>query len=109
VQLPGNILGSSLTQASTSRSVFLTAIVTYTSFTLYNNSVLAPLANALDEAADGLPALPDEEEEKPFFIPFPGTTKVVKPLPYRGSDPEWQEYIKFSKDPNLQKRIRGRS
>jgi hypothetical protein len=49
----------------------------------------------------------EEEEEKPLFIPFPGTTKQLKPQPYRGSDPEWQEFIKFSKDQELAKSVRG--
>lgn len=46
------------------------------------------------------------EANEPLFIPFPGTTREVKPRPYRGSDPEWQEFVKFSKDPELGKRIR---
>ena len=56
-----------------------------------------------------LPEPPADEEEdmKPLFIPFPGTTKQLKPVPYRGSDPEWQEYIKFSQDQKLAKRVRG--
>jgi hypothetical protein len=49
----------------------------------------------------------DEEDEDPLFIPFPGTTKQKKPEPYRGSDPEWQEFIKFSKDQALAKSVRG--
>jgi hypothetical protein len=49
------------------------------------------------------------ENQKPIFIPFPGTTKKLKPKPYRGSDPEWQEFVKFSKDRPLQNRVRGLS
>ena len=49
----------------------------------------------------------EEDEEKPLFIPFPGTTKQLKSQPYRGSDPEWQEFIKFSKDQELAKSVRG--
>lgn len=47
-----------------------------------------------------------EEDEGAWFIPFPGTTKQLKPGPYRGSDPEWQEYIKFSKDKKLGEKVR---
>ena len=47
-----------------------------------------------------------EEEQKPLFIPFPGTTKKIAPQPYRGSDPEWQEFIKFSKDQELAQSVR---
>jgi hypothetical protein len=48
-----------------------------------------------------------DEQGGSIFIPFPGTIKKIQPPPYRGSDPEWQEYVKFSKDPALGKRIRG--
>lgn len=47
-----------------------------------------------------------EEEETGLFIPFPGTTKQLKPKPYRGSDPEWQEFINFSKDKELARKVR---
>lgn len=53
------------------------------------------------------PPADEEEEDKPLFIPFPGTTKQLKPVPYRGSDPEWQAFIKFSQDQDLAKRVRG--
>ncbi|EHK96289.1 hypothetical protein M7I_7996 [Glarea lozoyensis 74030] len=48
----------------------------------------------------------DLEQEKALFIPFPGTTKQLRPKPYRGSDPEWKEFIKFSKDRSLQDKVR---
>ncbi|KAI0190948.1 hypothetical protein EV127DRAFT_511407 [Xylaria flabelliformis] len=48
----------------------------------------------------------EEAAEEPFFIPFPGFTQMVEPLPYRGSDPEWQAYIKVSKDMALLDSIR---
>ncbi|KAI1743406.1 hypothetical protein F4680DRAFT_410047 [Xylaria scruposa] len=48
----------------------------------------------------------EEAEEEPFFIPFPGFTQTVEPVPYRGSDPEWQAYIKVSKNPELLDSIR---
>ncbi|KAL5611671.1 hypothetical protein BROUX41_000751 [Berkeleyomyces rouxiae] len=51
----------------------------------------------------------DEEEEQEiegFFVAFPFTTQVYQPEPYRGSDPEWKEYIKFSKNKELQKELR---
>lgn len=48
-----------------------------------------------------------DEQGASIFIPFPGTIKQVQPPPYRGSDPEWQEYVKFSKDLALGKRVRG--
>ena len=52
--------------------------------------------------------LPEEEEEEVgIFIPFPGTTKQLQPKPYRGTDPEWQAFIKFSKDKSLGKSVQG--
>ncbi|TRX94917.1 hypothetical protein FHL15_004002 [Xylaria flabelliformis] len=48
----------------------------------------------------------EEAAEEPFFIPFPGFTKMVEPLPYRGSDPEWQAFVKVSKDVALLGAIR---
>lgn len=42
-----------------------------------------------------------------LFIPFPGTTKQLPVTPYRGSDPEWQEFIKFSQDLTAGKKVRG--
>ncbi|KAL1896044.1 hypothetical protein Cpir12675_002960 [Ceratocystis pirilliformis] len=47
-----------------------------------------------------------EHEVEGLFVAFPFTTQVYQPEPYRGSDPEWQEYIKFSKDGELQKELR---
>jgi hypothetical protein len=83
----------------------------YISFNIYAKMVLDPLARTLDDMDEsGLPDLPEddeEEEDESFFIPFPGTTKQLEPKPYRGTDPEWQEYIKFSKDQELAKRVRG--
>lgn len=59
---------------------------------------------------EGLPdATPQEKEEmdkNPFFIPFLGTTRPLPLKPYKGTDPEWQEFIKFSKNAQLQNQIR---
>lgn len=86
----------------------LTSIFTfYVCYTFYCHFVLDPLERAATEALKNMPDDDDEEEdEKPLFIPFPGTTKMIEPVPYRGSDPEWQEFIKFSRDTALSKRIR---
>ncbi|ORY57887.1 uncharacterized protein BCR38DRAFT_354178 [Pseudomassariella vexata] len=39
-----------------------------------------------------------EEDTEPLFIALPFTQKMVEPKPYRGSDPEWQAFAKFSRD-----------
>jgi hypothetical protein len=77
---------------------------------VYNRVVLDPLEEAAIEALKDMDKSVQkeiEEDDRPLFVPFPGTTKQVTPRPYRGSDPEWQEYIKFSKNQALGKRVRG--
>lgn len=69
--------------------------------------MLDPLERAAMEAMKDIPEEEEEEIHKPMFIPFPGTTKQLKPKAYRGSDPEWQEFIKFSKDQKLAQKVRG--
>ncbi|KUJ08902.1 uncharacterized protein LY89DRAFT_599142 [Mollisia scopiformis] len=81
-------------------------IVGYVCWNVYSRVILDPLDRAVVETLDSLPEEEDEEEEKPFFIPFPGTTRQLKPVPYKGSDPEWQEFIKFSKDQKLAQKVR---
>ena len=69
--------------------------------------MLDPLGRVLEEDMKDLTEEEIEEIHKPMFIPFPGTTKQLKPKAYRGSDPEWQEFIKFSKDQKLAQKVRG--
>ncbi|KAI1165704.1 hypothetical protein F5B18DRAFT_609429 [Nemania serpens] len=40
------------------------------------------------------------------FIPFPGSTRTVQPMPYRNTDPEWREFLKISRDRTLSLSIR---
>lgn len=80
-------------------------MLTYaTLYAIFTTVVFSPLDKLdLDEET----AKEMDDQGGSIFIPFPGTIKQVQPVPYRGSDPEWQEYVKFSKDPALGKRIRG--
>jgi len=50
----------------------------------------------------------DGEEEVLLFIPFPLTLEKFEPQPYTGRDPEWQEFVRISKDRALLDRIRSR-
>lgn len=50
-----------------------------------------------------------EEEGEPRFFPFPLTTVRHPPQPYAGSDPEWREFIRISRDRALQQEMRGGS
>lgn len=49
----------------------------------------------------------EEEEIDGLFIAFPFTTQMYQPEAYRGSDPEWKDYIVFSKNRELQRDLRG--
>lgn len=75
---------------------------------------LSIYSSVLDRlAAKGLEGLEDqmekeeEEGDDVIFIPLLGTTKEIPPKPYRGTDPEWQEFVTLSKDAKLMARIKG--
>jgi hypothetical protein len=88
------------------RPILVYGITAYVGISVYERLVLDPLDRALEQEMKDLPT-EELEEDKPIFIPFPGTTKELKPKPYRGTDPEWKEFVKFSKDRPLQDRVRG--
>lgn len=87
----------------TLRHIFISGVVMYASYSLFERLVLGPV----DKLEEGDLPETTEEEDLDWFIPFPGTTKELKPQPYRGTDPEWQEFVKFSKDRPLQDKVRG--
>jgi len=95
-----------LTNTFFHRIIIANLVGMYVGFQIYKYLVFGPLVKYAVED------LPDEEEEEdftPFFIPLIGTTKQLKPVPYRGTDPEWKEFIKFSKDHKQAQNVRGRS
>lgn len=49
----------------------------------------------------------DEDADPILFLPFPFTTKEVKQMPYKGSDPEWVAFVKVNKDPKLQRQMKS--
>jgi hypothetical protein len=74
---------------------------------------LAPFQKFWDEHAEELEeerrrqmAKDDGEEEVLLFIPFPLTLEKFDPQPYTGRDPEWQEFVRISKDRALLNNIR---
>jgi len=77
----------------------------YIGVTVYT-SLLGKLAEkgleGLEEGEGG-----EEEGDGAMFIPFIGTTKEVPPKPYRGNDPEWQEFVAISQNALLVNRIKG--
>ncbi|KAH8817136.1 hypothetical protein F5884DRAFT_778527 [Xylogone sp. PMI_703] len=88
------------------RSILMSACMFMICYSTYNRIVLDPLERAAMEALKNIPEKELQNEDEPIFIPFPGTTKQINPPPYRGSDPEWQEFIKFNKDRELAKHVR---
>ncbi|KAH7319097.1 hypothetical protein BKA65DRAFT_482619 [Rhexocercosporidium sp. MPI-PUGE-AT-0058] len=88
------------------KTIFIYILTAYVGASVYSSIVLDPLERAAIEALQNLPAEELEEEPAPLFIPFPGTTKQLPPVPYRASDPEWQEFVKFSKDKVLAQKVR---
>jgi hypothetical protein len=83
----------------------ISMIIYYTLYQVYDRVVFGQVDN-LD--MDDLPGdEEEEEEEEDLFLPFPGTYKLLNPVPYAASDPEWKGFVKFSKDKDAAKRVRG--
>ncbi|KAB8304170.1 hypothetical protein EYC80_003589 [Monilinia laxa] len=89
------------------KNVAITFIVTYVCFEIYSRLVLSPLDKAAEEASKHIPDEEFQEVEPPLFIPFPGTTKQLPVIPYKGTDPEFQEFIRLSKDAKLLDKLRA--
>ncbi|KAL5315012.1 hypothetical protein ACEPPN_017662 [Leptodophora sp. 'Broadleaf-Isolate-01'] len=87
------------------RTILIYILAAYVGASVYSSVVLDPLERAALDAIQDLPA-EEFEEPAPLFIPFPGTTKQLPLVPYRGTDPEWQEFVKFSKDKKLAQKVR---
>lgn len=79
-------------------------------YSVFSSVVLSPLAELAEELEKELDAEEQaelEKQEDSIFIPFPGTTKMVQPPPYGYKDPEWSEFVKISKNRDLQKDLKG--
>lgn len=77
------------------RNVAIGAGVLYVCWSVYlTRVVVPPIAKHI------------EEDGTPIFFPFPFTSKVVESRPYKGTDPEWQEYIRIARDRDLLLKIR---
>lgn len=86
-----------------SRTVIFNVLAVYVGLAVFTKLVFGPLDKI---NPDDLPE-EVEEEDPPPCIPFVGTTKQLQLVPYKGTDPEWKEFIKFSKDPQRAKKVRG--
>ncbi|CAD6442268.1 b095dfc3-dc23-4455-9440-4997bb414aa9 [Sclerotinia trifoliorum] len=88
------------------RNIAINVIIVVVCFEAYTRLVLDPFDKAAEEASKDIPDDEFQEAEQPLFIPFPGTTKELPIIPYKGTDPEYQEFVKLSKDPKLLNKIR---
>jgi hypothetical protein len=95
------------------RRALFTTIVLYTCWQIFVTVVFDPLLDWADAEWDALSDKEKEEvqnmgeEDEPIlFLPFPFTTKEVKQPLYRGSDPEWETFVKVNQDTKLQKEIK---
>ncbi|KAK4231639.1 hypothetical protein QBC38DRAFT_200785 [Podospora fimiseda] len=75
--------------------------------------VLAPFYKFWDEHAEELEeerrkqmAKNNGEEEVLMFIPFPLTLEKFDARPYNGRDPEWQEFVRISRDKEFLVKVR---
>lgn len=90
-----------------------TVVILYSCWQIFLAVVLDPLLDWADAEWETLSDKEKEEvqnmadEDEPMlFLPFPFTTTEVKQPPYRGSDPEWQTFVKINQDKKLQHEIR---
>lgn len=80
------------------------------SYQVYTTVVFSPLYAWLEEEEKHLtPRQLKElsEEDLDTFIPLPLTMRSVQPPPYSGQDPEWQEFVRISRDMPYQERMRS--
>lgn len=96
------------------RTVFIGGGVGYICYHLYTTAVVSPILRHLEHEYASLSpkeraelAKSAAEDDGYFFLPMPFTTKMVKPEPYRGTDPEWKKFGEISKDKALQEKIRN--
>jgi len=66
----------------------------------------SPVGEEEEEDVEGEVQIPDEMPEDALFIPV-GLTRQRPQEFYKGTDPEWQSFIEFRKDPGKEKVIRS--
>ncbi|KAJ4137431.1 hypothetical protein NW768_003018 [Fusarium equiseti] len=91
-----------------------TVIILYMCWQIFCIIVFDPLFDWADAEWEALSDKEKEEaeanhdpDEPLVFLPFPFTTEEVKQPPYRGSDPEWQTFVKISQDKKLLQEIKN--
>lgn len=96
----------------TRRNFIIAGCVYYACYKFYTASVFNTIFDWVEEEAQQMTRKEREELEEdmvePLFIPLPFTMKMVDSPPYKNSDPEWQAFIKFNKNKELLKSVRGK-
>ncbi|TQV96290.1 hypothetical protein V2A60_003289 [Cordyceps javanica] len=95
------------------RVLFTTAAV-FACWTVFYVIVLEPLFDWAEDEWDALSEkekqeIAEEAEDGPdsiLFLPMPFGTIEVKQPPYRSSDPEWQEFVVFSRNKQAREDIK---
>ncbi|KAI0020827.1 hypothetical protein F4780DRAFT_353841 [Xylariomycetidae sp. FL0641] len=84
------------------RNFIIGGCIYYFCYQAYDRVVFGTLDRAAEKMVSQMSprerSAREEEAEEPIFIPIPFTARRVDPVPYRGTDPEWQTFIKLSKD-----------
>ncbi|VTO91477.1 unnamed protein product [Fusarium graminearum] len=91
-----------------------TIIILYICWQIFCTVVFDPLFDWADAEWEALSEKEKEEaeanhdpDEPLLFLPFPFTTEEVKQPLYRGSDQEWQTFVKISQDKKLLQEIKS--
>lgn len=76
-------------------------VVYYVCYQVYTGSVVGILWKWMEQELSQMSSkeLEKLDEVAPLYIPLPGTTRTVPSLPFKGTDPEWKQFAKLSRDP----------
>lgn len=82
--------------------------VYFVCYRVYTASVFNILSDWTDEQEKQMTSEELEEDLlEPILIPLPFTTRIVPSPPYKSTDPEWQAFVKLSKNKQLVRRVQG--
>lgn len=114
--------GGSCTQSQSysqpfSRRAVFAGLVFYACWNIFATVVIDPFLDWADRADREWDSMSDKEKQEAdsmvdddepiLFLPFPFTTSIVGQPPYKGTDPEWETFVKISHDPKHRKQIQG--
>lgn len=92
------------------RNFIFAGCVYFVCYRVYTASVFNILSDWTDEQEKQMTSEELEEDLlEPILIPLPFTTRIVPSPPYKSTDPEWQAFVKLSKNKQLVRRVQGKS